>query len=161
MLEDNYFLQEKSEYGNTNQTNVFLMGPIIPSKLGVSVAADYLDRRDDDSISDERFVKHRAGNLDATINMSPTDTQLWDLNVVKGHQVKSHNDKARQWDFDRDAASLAQHARYGDDLLEVKNFISYENAKTEYRVPGMSSQFIKQKTMKPTARTPLRWATIS
>lgn len=77
MLEDNYFLQEKSEYGNTNQTNVFLMGPIIPSKLGVSVAADYLDRRDDDSISDERFVKHRAGNLDATINMSPTDTQLW------------------------------------------------------------------------------------
>lgn len=94
MLEDNYFLQEKSEYGNTNQTNVFLMGPIIPSKLGVSVAADYLDRRDDDSISDERFVKHRAGNLDATINMSPTDTQLCDLNVVKGHQVKSHNDKA-------------------------------------------------------------------
>lgn len=67
----------------------------------------------------------------------------------------------RQWDFDRDAASLAQHARYGDDLLEVKNFISYENAKTEYRVPGMSSQFIKQKTMKPTARTPLRWATTS
>lgn len=51
----------------------------------------------------------------------------------------------RQWDFDRDAASLAQHAQYGDDLLEVKNFISYENAKTEYRVPGMSSQFIKQK----------------
>ncbi|ELZ9358600.1 TonB-dependent receptor domain-containing protein [Citrobacter freundii] len=145
VLEDNYFLQEKSEYGNTNQTNVFLMGPIIPSKLGVSVAADYLDRRDDDSISDERFVKHQAGNLDATINMSPTDTQLWDLNVVKGHQVKSHNDKAWQWDFDRDAASLAQHAWYGDDLLEVKNFISYENAKTEYRVPGMSSQFIKQK----------------
>jgi iron complex outermembrane receptor protein/outer membrane receptor for ferrienterochelin and colicins len=71
-------------------------------------------------------VKHQAGNLDATINMSPTDTQLWDLNVVKGHQVKSHNDKAWQWDFDRDAASLAQHAWYGDDLLEVKNFISYE-----------------------------------
>jgi iron complex outermembrane receptor protein/outer membrane receptor for ferrienterochelin and colicins len=67
VLEDNYFLQEKSEYGNTNQTNAFLMGPIIPGKLGVSVRADYLDRRDDDSINDERFVKHQAGNFDATV----------------------------------------------------------------------------------------------
>jgi len=134
VLEDNYFLQEKSEYGNTNQTNAFVMGPVIPGKLGVSVAADYLDRRDDDSINDERFVKHQSGNLDATISMSPTDTQLWDLNATKWY-----------WGFDRDAASLSQHAWYGDDLLEVKNFISYEKAKTEYRVPGMSSQFITQK----------------
>ncbi len=145
VLENNYFLQEKSEYGNTNQTNAFLMGPIIPGKLGVSVAADYLDRRDDDSQSDQRFVKHEAGNLDATIAMSPTDTQLWDLNITKGNQEKSHNNKEWYWGFDRDAASLSQHAWYGDDLLEVKNYISYEKAKTEYRVPGMSSQFIKQR----------------
>nr|WP_269468313.1 TonB-dependent receptor [Leclercia tamurae] len=144
VLEDNYFLQEKSEYGNTNQTNLFLMGPVIPGKLGVSVAADYLDRRDDDSINDERFVKHQSGNLDATISMSPTDTQLWDLNATKGNQEKSHNDKQWYWGFDRDAASLSQHAWYGD-ILEVKNFVSYEKAKTEYRVPGMSSQFITQK----------------
>ncbi|MEE9685790.1 TonB-dependent receptor [Lelliottia amnigena] len=147
VLENNYFLQEKSEYGNTNQTNAFLMGPIIPGKLGVSVAADYLDRRDDDSQSDERFVKHEAGNLDATIAMSPTDTQLWDLNVTKGNQEKSHNNKQWYWGFDRDAASLSQHAWYGDDLLEVKNYISYEKAKTEYRVPGMSSQFIEQRNV--------------
>ncbi|MEL2242727.1 TonB-dependent receptor [Leclercia adecarboxylata] len=144
VLEDNYFLQEKSEYGNTNQTNVFVMGPVIPGKLGVSLAADYLDRRDDDSINDERFVKHQSGNLDATISMSPTDTQLWDLNATKGNQEKSHNDKQWYWGFDRDAASLSQHAWYGD-ILEVKNFVSYEKAKTEYRVPGMSSQFITQK----------------
>nr|WP_269469158.1 TonB-dependent receptor [Leclercia tamurae] len=144
VLEDNYFLQEKSEYGNTNQTNLFLMGPVIPGKLGVSVAADYLDRRDDDSINDERFVKHQSGNLDATISMSPTDTQLWDLNATKGNQEKTHNDKQWYWGFDRDAASLSQHAWYGD-ILEVKNFVSYEKAKTEYRVPGMSSQFITQK----------------
>lgn len=144
VLEDNYFLQEKSEYGNTNQTNAFVMGPVIPGKLGVSLAADYLDRRDDDSINDERFVKHQSGNLDATISMSPTDTQLWDLNATKGNQEKSHNDKQWYWGFDRDAASLSQHAWYGD-ILEVKNFISYEKAKTEYRVPGMSSQFITQK----------------
>ena len=147
VLENNYFQQEKSEYGNTNQTNAFLMGPIIPGKLGVSVAADYLDRRDDDSQSDERFVKHEAGNLDATIAMSPTDTQLWDLNVTKGNQEKSHNNKQWYWGFDRDAASLSQHAWYGDDLLEVKNYISYEKAKTEYRVPGMSSQFIEQRNV--------------
>lgn len=144
VLEDNYFLQEKSEYGNTNQTNLFLMGPVIPGKLGVSVAADYLDRRDDDSINDERFVKHQSGNLDATISMSPTDTQLWDLNATKGNQEKTHNDKQWYWGFDRDAASLSQHAWYGD-ILEVKNFVSYEKAKTEYRIPGMSSQFITQK----------------
>nr|WP_272501719.1 TonB-dependent receptor [Silvania confinis] len=144
VLEDNYFLQEKSEFGNTNQTNAFLMGPIIPGKLGVSVAADYLDRRDDDSEKDERFVKHQSGNLDATISMSPTDTQLWDLNASKGNQEKTHNDKQWYWGFDRDAASLSQHAWYGD-VLEVKNFISYEKAKTEYRVPGMDSQFITQK----------------
>jgi len=144
VLEDNYFLQEKSEYGNTNQTNVFVMGPVIPGKLGVSLAADYLDRRDDDSINDERFVKHQSGNLDATISMSPTDTQLWDLNATKANQEKSHNDKQWYWGFDRDAASLSQHAWYGD-ILEVKNFVSYEKAKTEYRVPGMSSQFITQK----------------
>ena len=144
VLEDNYFLQEKSEFGNTNQTNAFLMGPIIPGKLGVSVAADYLDRRDDDSEKDERFVKHQSGNLDATLSMSPTDTQLWDLNASKGNQEKTHNDKQWYWGFDRDAASLSQHAWYGD-VLEVKNFISYEKAKTEYRVPGMDSQFITQK----------------
>ncbi|WP_337015097.1 TonB-dependent receptor domain-containing protein [Leclercia sp. AS011] len=144
VLEDNYFLQEKSEYGNTNQTNAFVMGPVIPGKLGVSLAADYLDRRDDDSINDERFVKHQSGNLDATISMSPTDTQLWDLNATKGNQEKTHNHKQWYWGFDRDAASLSQHAWYGD-ILEVKNFVSYEKAKTEYRVPGMSSQFITQK----------------
>lgn len=144
VLEDNYFLQEKSEYGNTNQTNAFVMGPVIPGKLGLSVAADYLDRRDDDSINDERFVKHQSGNLDATIALSPTDTQLWDLNATKGNQEKTHNNKQWYWGFDRNAASLSQHAWYGD-ILEVKNFVSYEKAKTEYRVPGMSSQFITQK----------------
>jgi len=145
VLEDNYFLQEKSEYGNTNQTNAFLMGPIIPGKLGVSVGADYLDRRDDDSVNDERFVKHQAGNFDATVSMSPIDTQLWELNASRGHQEKTHNDKQWYWGFDRDAASLSQHAWYGDDLVEVKNFVSYEKAKTEYRVPGRSSQFIEQR----------------
>lgn len=144
VLEDNYFLQEKSEYGNTNQTNAFVMGPVIPGKLGVSVAADYLDRRDDDSVNDERFVKHQSGNLDATIALSPTETQRWDLNATKGNQEKTHNDKQWYWGFDRDAASLSQHAWYGD-ILEVKNFVSYEKAKTEYRVPGMASQFITQK----------------
>jgi len=144
VLEDNYFLQEKSEYGNTNQTNAFVIGPVIPGKLGVSVAADYLDRRDDDSVNDERFVKHQSGNLDATIALSPTETQLWDLNATKGNQEKTHNDKQWYWGFDRDAASLSQHAWYGD-ILEVKNFVSYEKAKTEYRVPGMASQFITQK----------------
>lgn len=110
VLEDNYFLQEKSEYGNTNQTNAFFMGPVVPGKLGVSVGADYLDRRDDDSPTQERFVKHQAGNLDATISLSPTDTQLWDLNAAKGNQEKTHNDKAWYWGFDRDAVSLSQHA---------------------------------------------------
>ncbi len=143
VLEDNYFLQEKSEYGNTNQTNLFLMGPIIPGKLGVSLAADYLDRRDDDSPDKERFVKHEAGNLDATISMSPTDTQLWDLNAVKGHQEKTRHGNPWYWGFDRDAISLSQHAWYGD-ILESKNFVSYEKARTEYRVPYLSPQFIKQ-----------------
>jgi iron complex outermembrane receptor protein/outer membrane receptor for ferrienterochelin and colicins len=143
VLENNYFLQEKSEYGNTNQTNLFLMGPVIPGKLGVSVAADYLDRRDDDSPDNERFVKHEAGNLDATISMSPTDTQLWDLNAVKGHQEKTRHGNPWYWGFDRDAISLSQHAWYGD-ILESKNFVSYEKARTEYRVPYLSPQFIKQ-----------------
>ena len=146
VLEDNYFLQEQSKYGNTNQTNAFLMGPVIPGKLGVSVAADYLDRRDDDSPKKPRFVKHEAGNLDATVSMSPTDTQLWDLNASRGHQEKSHNPGSPwYWGFDRDAASLSQHAWYGDDLLEVKNFISYEKARTEYRVEEMAPQFIEQR----------------
>lgn len=143
VLEDNYFLQEKSEYGNTNQTNLFLMGPVIPGKLGVSLAADYLDRRDDDSPDKERFVKHEAGNLDATISMSPTDTQLWDLNAVKGHQEKTRHGNPWYWGFDRDAISLSQHGWYGD-ILESKNFVSYEKARTEYRVPYLSPQFIKQ-----------------
>ena len=42
VLEDNYFLQEKSEYGNTNQTNAFFMGPVVPGKLGVSVGLTIL-----------------------------------------------------------------------------------------------------------------------
>ena len=146
VLEDNYFLHEKSEYGNTNQTNAFLMGPIVPGKLGVSVGADYLDRRDDDSPSDERFVKHQSGNLDATVSMSPTDTQLWDLSASRGHQEKTHRAASPwYWGFDRDAASLSQHAWYANDMIEAKNFISYEKARTEYRVPEMSPQFIEQR----------------
>ncbi|STV71555.1 TonB-dependent receptor [Klebsiella michiganensis] len=121
-----------------------LWGPSYRANSASAWGADYLDRRDDDSPTQERFVKHQAGNLDATISLSPTDTQLWDLNASKGNQEKTHNDKAWYWGFDRDAVSLSQHAWYGDDLVEVKNFISYEKARTEYRVPGMDSQFIKQ-----------------
>lgn len=61
VLEDNYFLQEKSEYGNTNQTNAFFMGPVVPGKLGVSVGADYLDRRDDDSPTQNVLLSIRRG----------------------------------------------------------------------------------------------------
>ena len=75
--------------------------------------------------------------------MSPTDTQLWDLNAVKGHQEKTRHGNPWYWGFDRDAISLSQHAWYGD-ILESKNFVSYEKARTEYRVPYLSPQFIKQ-----------------
>ena len=146
VLENNYFLQEKREYGNTNQTNAFFMGPIIPGKLGVSVGADYLDRRDDDTWDTQRYVKHNAGNLNATVDMAPTDTQLWSLNAARGHQEKSHrSSNPWLWGFDREAVSLSQHAWYGDDLLEAKNFISYEKADTEYRIPGKKRQYIKQR----------------
>lgn len=146
VLENNYFLQEDSHYGNTNQTNAFFMGPVIPGRLGVSVGADYLDRRDDDTWDNPGFVKHGAGNLNATVDMSPTDTQLWSLNAARGHQKKSHRQpNPWAWGFDREAVSLSQHAWYGDDLLEAKNFISYEKADSEYRIPGMNRQFIKQR----------------
>lgn len=146
VLENNYFLQEDSKYGNTNQTNAFFMGPVIPGKLGVSLGGDYLDRRDDDTWNERGFVKHNAGNLNATVDMAPTDTQLWSLNAARGHQEKSHRQSNPWgWVFNREAVSLSQNAWYGDDLLEAKNFISYEKADTEYRIPGMNRQFLKQR----------------
>lgn len=144
-LEDNYFLQEQSEYGNTNQMNAFVMGPLIPGKLGISVGADWLDRRDDDSPTKQRFVKHDSKNVNATLGLAATDTQLWDLNIVGGTQEKSHNkSNPWYWDFNRQAFTLSQHAWYGDDLLEAKNYVSYEKADTQYRSGGLSPQYIKQ-----------------
>ena len=146
VLENNYFLQEDSKSGNTNQTNAFFMGPVIPGKLGVSVGGDYLDRRDDDSWNELGFVKHSAGNLNATVDMAPTDTQLWSLNASRGLQKKSHrSDNPWFWGFEREAVSLSQHAWYGDDFLEAKNYISYEKADTEYRIAGMNQQYINQR----------------
>lgn len=144
-LEDNYFLQEKSEYGNTNQMNAFVMGPLVPGKLGLSVGADWLDRRDDDSPTKQRFVKHDSKNVNATLGLAATETQLWDLNVVGGKQQKSHNKNSPWfWDFDRQAFTLSQHAWYANDSVEAKNYISYEKANTKYRANGMAAQYIKQ-----------------
>ena len=44
----NTWLQEHEYLGNTSQMNLFTMGPLIPDVLGLSVAADWLHRRDDD-----------------------------------------------------------------------------------------------------------------
>lgn len=152
-LEDNYFLQEQSEYGNTNQINAFAMGPLVPGKLGLSVGADWLDRRDDDSPTKQRFVKHNSKNVNATLSLAATDTQLWDLNIVGGNQAKSHN-KSHPWfwDFERQAFTLSQHAWYGDDLLEAKNYISYEKADTQYRTSTISPQYIKQNNFTATTQ---------
>ncbi|VFS87604.1 Colicin I receptor precursor [Kluyvera cryocrescens] len=146
VLEDNYFLQEQSKYGNTNQTNAFLMGPVIPGKLGVSVAADYLDRRDDDSPKKPRFVKHEAGNLDATVslvaNRHPTVGSECDS---RPSGKKATIRAAMVLGFDRDAASLSQHAWYGDDLLEVKTSSATKKRAQNIAFQEMSPQFIEQR----------------
>ena len=60
-----YRLQEHQYLGNTSQMNLFTMGPIVPDVLGLSVAADWLDRRDDDR--NNYFGKHNRKSVDMTL----------------------------------------------------------------------------------------------
>jgi outer membrane receptor for ferrienterochelin and colicin len=85
-LAANTFLQEDSAFGNTNQMNLFAMGPIVPDVLGVSVAADWLNRRDDER--DNYFSKNDRKSVDMTIGLAANETNLFDLNVVTGKQKK-------------------------------------------------------------------------
>jgi len=140
-LAENYFIQENSEFGNTNQVNAFAMGPLIPGKLGLSVAADWLDRRDDD-ISNY-FVKHDRKSVDMTLGLAASDTNLFDLNVVVGEQQKNHTDAAPyEWVFDRDAVTLSHTGWYAQDTIASKNYINYEKGRSRYRYADNAPQYI-------------------
>lgn len=67
--------------------NLFTMGPIVPDVLGLSVAADWLDRRDDDR--NNYFGKHNRKSVDMTLGLAASENNLFDLNVVTGEQEKT------------------------------------------------------------------------
>lgn len=62
------------------------MGPLIQDKLGLSIAADGLDRRDDER--QNYFGKHNRKSVDATLGLKASENNLFDLNVVVGEQEK-------------------------------------------------------------------------
>lgn len=80
-------LQEHQYLGNTSQMNLFTMGPIVPDVLGLSVAAYWLDRRDDDR--NNYFGKHNRKSVDMTLGTAASENNLFDLNVVTGEQEKT------------------------------------------------------------------------
>lgn len=140
-LANNYFIQQHSAFGNTNQLNLFAMGPLVPEKLGLSVAADWLNRRDDERSN--YFIKHDRKSVDMTLGLAANETNLFDLNVVVGAQEKNRTHNTPWlWSFDRDAVTLSHSGWYNDDAIITRNYINYEKGKSKYWYDGLTPQYI-------------------
>ena len=140
-LAANTFLQEDSSFGNTNQMNLFAMGPIVPDVLGISVAADWLNRRDDER--NNYFSKNDRKSIDMTVGLAANETNLFDLNVVSGEQKKNRDNAPWMWKFDRDAVTLSHSGWYAEDTIATKNYINYEKGRSKYSLDGDAPQYIE------------------
>jgi len=140
-LAANTFIQEDSSFGNTNQMNLFTMGPIVPDVLGVSVAADWLNRRDDER--NNYFSKNDRKSLDMTVGLAANETNLFDLNVVTGKQKKNRDEAPWMWTFDRDAVTLSHSGWYAEDTIATSNYLNYEKGRSKYNLDGDAPQYIE------------------
>ena len=140
-LAANTFLQEDSSFGNTNQMNLFAMGPIVPDVLGISVAAGWLNRRDDER--NNYFSKNDRKSIDMTVGLAANETNLFDLNVVSGEQKKNRDNAPWMWKFDRDAVTLSHSGWYAEDTIATKNYINYEKGRSKYSLDGDAPQYIE------------------
>lgn len=140
----NTWLQEHKDLGNTSQMNLFAMGPLIPEKLGLSIAADGLDRRDDER--QNYFGKHNRKSLDTTLGFAASENNLFDLNVVIAEQQKNRTEKRGtpyMWRFDRDAATLTHTGWYADDTISTTNYINYEKGRSKYKFDSNTPQYVQ------------------
>lgn len=140
----NTWLQEHQDLGNTSQMNLFAMGPLIPEKLGLSIAADGLDRRDDER--QNYFGKHNRKSLDTTLGFAASENNLFDLNVVAAEQQKNRTEKRGtpyMWRFDRDAATLTHTGWYADDTISTTNYINYEKGRSKYTFDSNTPQYVQ------------------
>lgn len=140
----NTWLQEHKDLGNTSQMNLFAMGPLIPEKLGLSIAADGLDRRDDER--QNYFGKHNRKSLDTTLGFAASENNLFDLNVVVAEQQKNRTEKRGtpyMWRFDRDAATLTHTGWYADDTISTTNYINYEKGRSKYTFASNTPQYVQ------------------
>ncbi|WP_437886817.1 TonB-dependent receptor domain-containing protein [Phytobacter sp. V91] len=140
----NTWLQEHQDLGNTSQMNLFAMGPLIPQKLGLSIAADGLDRRDDER--QNYFGKHNRKSLDTTLAFAATENNLFDLNLVVAGQEKNRTRKRGtpyMWKFDRDAATLTHTGWYADDTISTTNYINYEKGRSKYKFDSNTPQYVQ------------------
>ncbi len=140
----NTWLQEHKDLGNTSQLNLFAMGPLIQDKLGLSIAADGLDRRDDER--QNYFGKHNRKSVDATLGLKASENNLFDLNVVVGEQEKNRTKKRGtpwMWKFDRDAVTLTHTGWYADDTIATTNYINYEKGRSKYLLDNTSPEYVQ------------------
>ena len=150
----NTWLQEHQYLGNTSQMNLFTMGPIVPDVLGLSVAADWLDRRDDDR--NDYFGKHNRKSIDMTLGLAASENNLFDLNVVTGEQEKNRTQKRGapwSWLFDRNAATLTHTGWYADDTIATTNYINYEKGRSKYVYDGQSPQYVQMENYVANSQT--------
>ncbi|HCR64201.1 MAG TPA: TonB-dependent receptor [Serratia liquefaciens] len=141
----NSFLQQHQDFGNTQQANLFLMGPLVPDVLGLSLSADYLDRREDEKPN--AFSKNNKKSLDMTLGFAANETNLFDLNLAKGEKKRSRSAKGGGtpwgWDFDRDALSLTHSGWYVDDSVATTSYFQYEKGESVYRSVSLAPQHIQ------------------
>lgn len=150
----NTWLQEHQYLGNTSQMNLFTMGPIVPDVLGLSVAADWLDRRDDDR--NNYFGKHNRKSVDMTLGLAASENNLFDLNVVTGEQEKNRTQKRGapwSWLFDRNAATLTHTGWYADDTIATTNYINYEKGRSKYVYDSQSPQYVQMENYVANSQT--------
>lgn len=140
----NTWLQEHQYSGNTSQINLFTMGPVIPDVLGFSVAADWLDRRDDNI--NNYFGKHNRKSIDMALGLAASESNLFDLRVVAAEQEKSRTRKRGapwSWLFDRDAVTLTHTGWYAQETIATSNYINYEKGRSKYVYNGQTPQYVQ------------------
>lgn len=140
-IASNLYVQQHSVFANTNQLNLFLMGPLLPNVLGVSLAADWSARGDDKR--DRYFSKHNKQSVDMTFGLAVNETNLLALNIITGRQKKGRvYGPPWSWVFDRDAMTLTHSGWYAQDSIATKNYFQFEQGRSTYTYPGLKKQHV-------------------
>ncbi|MEG1768248.1 MAG: TonB-dependent receptor [Comamonas sp.] len=141
-LSTDYTAQQHGEYGNGNQTQFSLGGPVKEGLLGLQMWGRLLNRQADDDLANGGYAKARHTDVTARLSLTPNSSN--DI-ILQAGSARLHNGvgvsanwATREQDNDRDHASLTHKGRWGWAASEVS--LAWEQASRSGVSDGTAAQ---------------------